>query len=356
MQKWRLWRWQAKAKTKTKRRSLNSNTKYMAKKINEFLKALIVKAGGNPEDEKLKAALASITAEADVNDEVINAIEQGLISIDNAKNNHPDIKKHYTALALNGLDSELERLMEDERFDDATITELKGEKSSTKRAALIAKKIKELEAAKAGQGKAETKVLNEKIAELNGELRKIKDNENNIKAEYEKKLRDKDKGYAMRNILSTYQTIYDKLDPETKNISINAILEKNLRSKGYQLDVDENGNLIIATKDGSTAFTDDHRPLTPKIFFDKVMADENLLVVSDSNNNNQNNNRNNNSNNNGGNQNRNNNNNGGNQNRNQNQNRNDNNGGDGNKSNIVLKDLLNRAKSDMANQNGTSIF
>lgn len=326
----------------------------MAKKINEFLKTLIIKAGGNPEDEKLKAALAAIVADTEVNDDVVNAIEQGLISIDNAKNNHPDIKKHYTALALNGLDSELERLMEEERFDEATITELKGEKSSTKRAALIAKKIKELEASKAGQGKAETKALNEKIAELNGELRKIKDNENNIKSDYEKKLRDKDKGYAMRNILSAYQTIYDKLDPETKNISINAILEKNLRSKGYQLDVDENGNLIIATKDGSTAFTDDHRPLTPKIFFDKVMADENLLVVSDSNNNN---NRNNNSNNNGGNQNRNNNNNGGNQNRNQNQNQNQNNGGgDGNKSNSVLKELLGRAKNDMANQNGTSIF
>jgi hypothetical protein len=352
----KLWG-QAKAKAKTTRRSLISNTKYMAKKINEFLKTLIVKAGGNPEDEKLKAALAAIVADTEVNDDVVNAIEQGLISIENAKNNHPDIKKHYTALALNGLDSELERLMEDERFDEATITELKGEKSSTKRAALIAKKIKELEAAKAGQGKAETKALNEKIAELNGELRKIKDNENNIKSEYEKKLRDKDKGYAMRNILSTYQTIYDKLDPETKNISINAILEKNLRSKGYQLDVDENGNLIIATKDGSTAFTDDHRPLTPKIFFDKVMADENLLVVSGGNEN-QNNNRNNNSNNTGGNQNRNNNNTGGNQNRNQNQNQNQNNngGGEGNKGNGVLKELLNRAKSDMANQNGTSIF
>lgn len=329
----------------------------MAKKINEFLKSLITKAGGNIEDEKLKAALNAMAAlESEVPDDVINAIEQGLISIENAKNNHPDIKKHYTALALNGLDSELDRLMEDEKLDEATIAEIKGEKSSTKRAALIARKIKELESAKAGQGKAETKALNEKIAELNGELRKIKDNENNIKADYEKKLRDKDKGYAMRNILSTYQTIYDKLDPETKSITINAILDKNLRSKGYSLDVDENGNLFIATKDGSTAFTDDHRPLTPKIFFDKVMADENLLVVSGSNEN-QNQNRNNNFQNNSGRNNGNNNNAGrfNNGNNNQNQNQNNNNGG-GNGSNAVLKDLLKRAKDDMANSSSTSIF
>lgn len=331
----------------------------MAKKINEFLKTLIIKAGGNLEDEKVKTALAAISAEIDIHDDLINTIEHGLISIENAKNNHPDIKKHYTALALNGLDSELERLIEEEKLDEATATEIKGEKSSTKRAVLLAKKIKELEAAKAGQGKAETKVLNEKIAELNGELRKIKDNENNIKAEYEKKLRDKDKGYAMRNILSTYSTIYDKLDPETKNITINAILEKNLRSKGYNLDVDENGNLIIATKDGSTAFTDDHRPLTPKIFFDKVMADENVLVVSDNtggqNTNRNNNNQQNNSgrfNNNG------NNNSGGNNRNNQfNQNRdNNNNGGGNNNGNSVLKDLLKRAKDDMASSNSASIF
>lgn len=330
----------------------------MAKKINEFLKTLIVKAGGNLEDDKIKTALNALTAiESEIPDDVVNAIEHGLISIDNAKNNHPDIKKHYTALALNGLDSELERLMEEEKFAEEIITELKNEKSSTKRAALIAKKIKEAEAAKANAGKADTKALNEKIVELNNLLRAEKDSVNGIKVDYEKKLRDKDKGYALRNILGGYQTIYDKLDPETKNITINAILEKNLRSKGYSLDVDENGNLFIATKDGSNAFTDDHRPLTPKIFFDKVMADENLLVVSGDNQNNQN--RNNNNNNSGGNNNnRNNNNFGGNTNRNNNQNnqnQNNNGGGnDGNK-NSVLKELLGRAKSDM-NSNGTSIF
>ena len=328
----------------------------MAKKISEFLKTLIVKAGGNADDEKIKTALAAINAEFELSDDIATAIDHGLISIDNAKNNHPDIKKHYTALALNGLDAELERFMEDEKIDEATATEIKGEKSSTKRAVLIAKKIKELEAAKAGQGKADVKALNEKIADLNTQLRTIKDNENNIRSEYEKKLRDKDKGYAMRNILGAYSTIYDKLDAETKSITINAIIDKNLRAKGFALDVDENGNLVINTKDGSTAFTDDHRPLTPKVFFDKVMADENILVVSD---NNQNNNRNNNQNNNGGNQNRNNYNNGGNQNRNnynQNQN-NQNNGENGGGKNTVLKELLAKTNADLANAGkGSSLF
>lgn len=322
----------------------------MAKKINDFLKVLITKAGANAEDEKLKTALTALAAiETEVPDEVVNAIEQGLISIENAKNNHPEIKKHYTALAYNGLDSELKRLMEDEKFGDDIIAELEAEKSSTKRASLIAKKVKELESAKANTGKEAAKALNDKITELNAELRRIKDAENGIKTDYERKLRDKDKGYAMRNLLGTYQTIYDKLDPETKSITINAVIEKNLRSKGFKLDVDDNGNLFIATNDGSNAFTDDNRPLTPQVFFDKVMADEKLLVVSDnSNNNNQNRNNNNNNNSGGFNQNRNNNNSGGfNRNQNFNQNHNNNDGDGGKKVNPVLLELLNKSKEDL---------
>lgn len=330
----------------------------MAKKLSEFISALIKKAGGNVEDEKIKAALASVDANIELQDELVTAIDHGLISIENAKNNHPEIKKHYTALAYNGLDSELDRLMEDEKFDEATMTEIKGEKSSTKRAALIAKKIKELEASKAGQGKAETKALNEKIAELNGELRKIKDNENNITAEYEKKLREKDKGYAMRNLLAGYPTIHDKLDPDTKNIIINAIIDKNLKAKGYQFDLDENGNLVVATKDGSSAFAEDHTPLTPKRFLDSVMANENLLVVSDSNNNN-NNNRNNNQNNNnsgGFNNNRNNNNSGGFNRNNNNDNQSRNNNNDGGGKNTVLKELIKRSQDDYASSANNSVF
>jgi len=329
----------------------------MAKKINEFLKILIAKAGGNLEDEKIKTALSTLASlENEIPDEVVNSIEHGLISIENAKNNHPEIKKHYTALAYNGLDSELKRLMEEEKFSEDLITELENEKSSTKRAALIAKKIKEAEAAKANAGKADTKALNDKIVELNNLLRQEKESVNGIKVDYEKKLRDKDKGYAMRNILGAYTTIYDKLDPETKNITINAIIEKNLRAKGYNLDVDENGNLTIGTKDGSNAFTDDHRPLTPKIFLDKVMADENLLVVSEPNNNQ---NRNNNNNNSGRFQNNGNNNNSGgnnnNRNNQQNHNQNNNNNGGGN-NNSALKDLINRAKEDISKTNSTQIF
>jgi hypothetical protein len=330
----------------------------MAKKLSDFIKSLIVKAGGNVDDEKIKTALAAVDANTELGDEIATAIDNGLISLDSAKNNHPDIKKHYTALALNGLDSELKRLMEEEKFGDDIIAELEAEKSSTKRAALIAKKIKELESAKAGQGKEATRALNEQIADLNKQLRTEKDSVNGIKTEYEGKLRAKDMSYAKRDLMAGYKTIHDGLDAETRNIIINAIIDKNMKSKGLQWELDSNGNFVIQTKEGSNAFTEDNRQMTPKIFLDKVMADEKLLVVSD-NSQQQNNNRNNNNNSGQFNNGNNNNNSGGNNrnnfNQNNNQNQNNNNGG-GNSGNAMLKELVKKAQADIASTGGAPLF
>lgn len=261
----------------------------MAKKINEFLRSLIAKAGGNADDEKIKTALTAIGADLELSDDVINAIDHGLISIDSAKGNHPEIKGHYFAAAYNGLDRELEGIFQEEKLPEEVIAELKKETSSTKRAGLLVRKIKELELSKQNGGKGKTEELNNQIAELQKQLRLEKDSINGIKVDYEKQLRAKDKNYAMRGLLSGYKTIHDKLDAETKGIIVNAIIEKNLRLKGYLLDTDQNGDLILTTKDGNQAFGEDHRPLTPKSFIDKMMADENLLEVTGNQNNGNNN-------------------------------------------------------------------
>lgn len=329
-------------------------------KISEFINGLIAKAGGNIGDEKVKAALAALDANVELSDDLAVLIDRGLISIDQAKNNHPDIKKHYTALALNGLDAELDRLMEDEKLSEDIVTELKAERSSTKRVALIAKKIKELESAKAGQGKATTQALNDQIADLNKQLRAEKDSINGIKTEYEGRLRAKDMNYAKRDLMAGYKTIHDGLDAETRNIIINAIIDKNMKSKGLQWELDGNGNFVIQNKEGNNAFTEDNRQMTPKIFLDKVMADEKLLVVQDTNQQQQNNNNNRNQNQNSGQFNNGNNNNNfgrnNNGNNSNNNNQNQNNNGGGNNGNNVLKELVKKAQADIASTGGTPIF
>lgn len=253
----------------------------MAKKVIDFLKALAVKAGANIEDEALKTVIASLNPDAELPDELATVIDNGLLSISTAKNNHPDIQRHYAGQAYKGVDAELERLIAEEKLPDDIIGELKAETSTAKRATLLARKIKDLEAKKAGAAKGDQAQLAQQITDLNSQLRTEKDSIAGIRSEYEKKLKDKDKSYHLRNLLSAYKTIHDDMDPQTKDIILNAIIQKNLASKKAELTVDDQGNLSLIGENGTNIFDEGNRPMNPKSFLDKVMADEKILKVTD---------------------------------------------------------------------------
>lgn len=254
-------------------------------KVADFLKTLLTKAGLNVEQDDIKTALANLPADLELADTVATGIDNGLLSISAAKNNHPDIKNHYTKQALHSLDTELNTFIDAEKLPDEVAAEIRAEKSSYQRAILLARKVKELEGKKASAGSGDKDKYTQQIADLNKELREIKDREQGIHADYKQKLKDKVKDYHLNTLLGGYKTRFDDLDAPTKQTVLANIINKNLGSKNFMLTVDENENLVIINKDGSNAFGEDHRPLTPKSFLDKVMADEKLVVVNDNNNN-----------------------------------------------------------------------
>jgi len=252
-------------------------------KVAAFLTSLLAKAGSNVEQESIKTALAALPPDLEISDEVATSIDNGLLSIASAKNNHPDIKTHYTKQALHSLDTELNAFMDGEKLPDDVAAEIRAEQSSYKRAILLARKVKELEGKKAGADKGDKDKYTSQIADLNKELREIKDREQGIHADYKQKLKDKVRDFHLGTALAGYKTRFDDLDPQTKQTVLANIINKNLAAKNAILTTDENDNLILINKDGSNVFGDDHRPLTPKIFFDKVMADEKIVVVNDTN-------------------------------------------------------------------------
>lgn len=253
----------------------------MAVKVVDFLKTLLNKAGANVDQDVIKAALATLPPDLELAEDVSTAIDNGLLSLSAAKNNHPEIKNHYTALALKGLDSELLNFIESEKLPEEIVTEINGEKSSYKRAVLIAKKVKELEGKKASAGDKDKDKYTTQIADLNKELREIKDREQGILAKHKDEIKDVKKSHHLGTLLNGYKTRFDDLDPQTKQTVLTNIINKNLGAKGAILTIDENDNLVLINKDGSNVFGEDHRPLNPKLFLDKVMADEKIIVVND---------------------------------------------------------------------------
>ena len=132
----------------------------MPKTGTEFLTILLTKAGVKLDDDAIKAALAvPELASVQIPDALITPIDNGLLSLQAAKNNHPEIGAYYKAQTLDGLDKELNRFAEDYKLPDDVKAELAAEKSSIKRAGLLAAKIKTLEEQKASSGKGEKDTL-----------------------------------------------------------------------------------------------------------------------------------------------------------------------------------------------------
>jgi hypothetical protein len=244
--------------------------------VGELLNNLFLKAGLAPDNAGVKTLLSSPElANIQVPDEIVTALDNGLLSIEAAKNNHPDIKKKYFADAYDGIDKQLIKLVESDTFDEADIAEIKAEKSTSKKQELIISKLK---AAKASAKGADKDEINRQLAAAHESARLSKLETETVRNEYEAKMKEKDKKAALKAVLATYKTIYDELPGNVKIPSMEAIINNALQDKNAVLSVDDNGNLILTGKDGSNVFGSNHVQLTPQSFLDQSFAP--ILKVS----------------------------------------------------------------------------
>ncbi len=259
----------------------------MPKKASDFLREQLIKAGVKIDEEANKAIKDALELPELGNvvlpDELINPIDNGLLSLEAARNNHPQIKNHYTSQALDTLDKELLKLIEDYQVPEEVKQEIIAERSSYKRVGLLTAKLKSLEEKKATSGKGEKDQLQAQINELHNQLRTEKESINKVKTEYEQKLRDKDMSYALNGLLGQYKTIYDELNPGIKDKTLKAIIDESLGTDDAQFTIGDTGQLILQKKDGTNYFGDNHQVLTPKTYLDKVLSREKILKVNDPN-------------------------------------------------------------------------
>lgn len=244
--------------------------------IGELINNLAQKAGVKSDSEELKSLLASPElANVKVPEELVSTIDKGLLSIEAAKNNHPDIKKKYFADAYDGMDKQLMALVANDTFDAADIDEIAAEKSTSKKAELIVSKLKSAKASAKGADKEE---INRQLAAAHEAARIAKSEVEAVKNTYEGKIKDINKKAALKAVLSNYKTIYDDLPGNVKITSMEALINNALQDKNAELNVDDNGNLLLISKDGSNVFGSNHVQLTPASFLDQSFAP--ILKVS----------------------------------------------------------------------------
>jgi hypothetical protein len=147
----------------------------MAKvKLHSFLFSLAEKAGIDPKDAGLTEILSNQALDnIELSKDLESAINKSLLSVVDAKNNHPEIKTHYFAEIMANVDRSLDDFYREAGLDQKVIDEVSKERSSTKRIALLGTKLKEvIEGASKSTKKApEVDSLNQQIDALNNQLR-----------------------------------------------------------------------------------------------------------------------------------------------------------------------------------------
>jgi len=239
--------------------------------IGEVINSLAIKAGIATDDAKLKSLLAAPElATITIDESLVTALDNGLLSIDAAKNNHPDIKKKYFADAYDGMDKQLLALVAADTFDQTDIDEIKAEKSTSKKAELIVSKLKA--AAKSAKG-ADKDEINRQLTAAHEAARLAKAEVETVKNTYEGKIKDIQLNAAIKAVFGNYKTIYDDMPPNLRTVTMEAIIKQGLQDKNAELRTDENGNLQLVSKDGSSnVFGANHVQLTPSSFLDQTFA------------------------------------------------------------------------------------
>jgi len=251
--------------------------------LGEYINKLAIKAGIDVDDEELKTFLTVPDLQKiPIPDQLANSIDSSLLSITEAKNEHPQIKWHYVASALNGVNAELDKLMDDLKLSDDVKAVVRNEKSTPKRQRILIGKLEELYNKKMQSvNNTEKQTFQAEIEKLQGELRQEKDAVENVRREYQTKEFNARRDIEIDSMLAEYPTIFDAMPKVARKAALRSLIDKTLQDKNAELTLDDSGRLKLIRKDGANVFGDDNRPWDPKILIDTTLSQNKILKVTD---------------------------------------------------------------------------
>jgi hypothetical protein len=245
--------------------------------LGEHLNAIFTKSGVEVDNPALKELVTKV-ATIDISDDLIGKFNENYLSLEAAKHNSK-LKSHYFAQAYNGLDTELKTLADELEIPSEVYEEIvkQTEKSSTKRASAIVKKIQELEAKKA-KSPGETKELTNQINELKKQLADKDKEKESFGKQKDKELNEKLTSYVIAQKLAGFKYASD-LAKEDDFLLPKTKVQKALAEKKLKVTLDKD-DLKLETEDG-TDYYESSNKIDFKSFTEKVLAQHKLLAVSD---------------------------------------------------------------------------
>lgn len=245
----------------------------------DFLNTMAAKLGEQQNPHLVSLLANNQLTQTDIHDDLANLLNTGLMSLDGAKNNS-DVQNHFKPIILKGIDERLDAIAKQFGFE----SELAAEKSTYKRAEIIASKMQSLidaEKNKNGQPSEKENQLNQQLQQLQSQLQTAiaaKDSEiAQLKQAHESQLLSMlidaelgDKPYANDSI------------PRNVNVmTARNLVDAMLKEKGV-IAINDNGTLRLKQAANPTLdyMDEGFKPVSFSSFADKVLADSKMLRVS----------------------------------------------------------------------------
>lgn len=228
----------------------------------------------------LDAASIANIPDFDVPDTVAKGIDNSLISIVDAKNNHSEIKNHYHKQNLDTIDKLL-KAAEARNPELAEDDEWKGERSTFKRIEILDTKLAALAAKKAGaDGGKDKKEIQKEIDALQAQLKTLTDARAADKAAHDAAFNDYKLETELGMTLGKFTTIHDELDLKTRNKILKTLIEDELQDKQVKFAFDDSGRLTILKNDGNTYYGENHQQIKTETFIEKTLAEKKQLKLN----------------------------------------------------------------------------
>lgn len=253
----------------------------MATNAGEFLSKLASMAGIDATNPALIEILSnSEFSNYKLPDEVTGKINGALLTYDSARNNE-GLRRHYHAEILNGLDSNIESVIDRFGVEQDIADSIRSEKKTTEKYNKLIEKLSDLHSRKAQTtNRTDKKELEDEIGKLNSQVRELNDKLKQAPIERDQFWSDKLKTKAIQNMLAGYNYAGEKDIPkevlmETASVLLNRKLNENKINVVYSTDQD---TVSLKTESGMDYYKD-NAPMSFKQFADSVLAESKMLTI-----------------------------------------------------------------------------
>lgn len=255
-------------------------------KLLDLINSLATKVGKQNDKAMIDLLSRADLQNIDFADDIANSINNGLLTIEGAKNNIA-VKNHYVATALSPVDEHILSSARNFGLDDDFIAELTANKSTYEKQKRLADKLKEtFDVLKASQSKdKDVEKYAKQINELTAQLMKLK-TDSVPKSELDKVKKEGDKqvlDFMLQSKLSGLKYANTDVPTDVNTRLARIILDEALTKKDVVLVKEGNEIKLKQAKEPSLDYYDQsQKTVGIDDFLSKTLADAKILAVSNS--------------------------------------------------------------------------